>query len=185
MSSVHFPIYILLLLLISAVLIPLKKGNYDEKFKWQITGVLGIAWALSLSLLIYVLKVQSFTYTFGQWNAAIGIQFKVDEFSALMTFVVLSVATLVIIYSLKDIECEILKEQFFSYYTLIFLLLFSMVGMIFTNDLFNLYVFMEILSLTSCGIISIKSKKENLMASLKYLMLGAIGSVSILMGLAQ
>jgi len=184
MSSVHFPIYILLLLLISAVLIPLKKGNYDEKFKWQITGVLGIAWALSLSLLIYVLKEQSFTYTFGQWNAAIGIQFKVDEFSALMTFVVLSVATLVIIYSLKDIECEILKEQFFSYYTLIFLLLFSMVGMIFTNDLFNLYVFMEILSLTSCGIISIKSKKENLMASLKYLMLGAIGSVSILMGLA-
>jgi len=184
MSNVHFPVYILLLLLISAVLIPLKKGNFDDKFKSQMIGVLGIAWALSLSLLIYVLKEQSFSYTFGQWNSTVGIQFVIDEFSALMTLVVLSVATLVIIYSLRDIEHEILKEQFFSYYTLIFLLLFSMIGMIFTNDLFNLYVFIEILSLTSCGIISIKKKKENLMASLKYLMLGAIGSVSILMGIA-
>ncbi|ABR50233.1 NADH dehydrogenase (quinone) [Alkaliphilus metalliredigens QYMF] len=184
MSSIHFPVYILLLLLISAILIPLKKGDYDDGFKWEMMGVLGLAWALSLSLLIFVLRDQSFTYTFGQWNPTIGIEFVVDEFSALMTLVVLSVATLIIIYSLKDIEHEILKEQFFSYYTLIFLLLFSMIGMIFTNDLFNLYVFMEILSLTSCGIISIKRKKENLMASFKYLMLGAIGSVSILMGIA-
>lgn len=184
MNSIHFPVYILLLLLISAVIIPIRKGSNDNRFKLQIVSVLGLIWILSLSVLINVLKDQPFTYTFGQWDSAIGIQFVVDEFSALMTFIVLSISSLVIIYSLDDIECEILPEQVFSYYTLIFLLLFSMIGMIFTNDLFNLYVFMEILSLTSCGIISIKRKKENLMASFKYLMLGSIGSISVLLGIA-
>lgn len=184
MSNVHFPVYILLTLLMYAIFIPLSKRGYDNKFKIQTVGVLGLAWALSLSLLIYVLKEQSFMYNFGNWSPVIGIQFAVDEFSALMTFVVLTLATLIIIYSLKDIEHEIAEAQFLSYYTLIFLLLFSMVGMIFTNDLFNLYVFLEILSISSYGIISIKRSKDNLMATLKYLVIGTVGSASILIGIA-
>lgn len=184
MSNVHFPVYILLTLLMYAIFIPLSKRGYDNKFKIQTVAVLGIAWALSLSLLIYVLKEQPFMYNFGNWSPVIGIQFAVDEFSALMTFVVLTLATLIIIYSLKDIEHEIAEPQFLSYYTLIFLLLFSMIGMVFTNDLFNLYVFLEILSITSYGIISIKRSKDNLMATLKYLVIGTVGSASILIGIA-
>lgn len=184
MNNVHFPVYILFVLLMYAIFIPLSKRGYDNKFKIQTLGVLGIVWALSLSLLIYVLKEQSFMYNFGNWSPVIGIQFAVDEFSALMTFVVLTLATLIIIYSLKDIEHEIAEPQFISYYTLIFLLLFSMVGMVFTNDLFNLYVFLEILSITSYGIISIKRSKDNLMATLKYLVIGTVGSASILIGIA-
>lgn len=184
MSSIHFPVYILLILLIYAVLIPLKKTSYSSKFKLEVIGILSIVWILSLSLLIYVLKDQSFTYTFGQWDSIIGVEFVVDEFSALMSFIVLLIAGLVIIYSLKDMEHEIERTQLFSYYTLIFLLLFSMIGIIFTNDLFNLYVFMEILALTSLGIISIKKTKDNLLASFRYLILGTLGSISVLMGIA-
>lgn len=184
MSNVHFPVYILLTLLMYAIFIPLSKRGYDNKFKIKTLAVLSIAWALSLSLLIYVLKEQSFMYNFGNWGPAIGIQFAVDEFSALMTFLVMTLATLIIIYSLKDIEHEIAEPQFFSYYTLVFLLLFSMIGMIFTNDLFNLYVFLEILSISSYGIISIKRTKDNLMATLKYLVIGTVGSASILIGIA-
>ncbi len=184
MNNIHFPVYILLILLVYAIFIPLRKRGYDNKFKIQTVGVLGVIWALSLSLLIYVLKEQSFMYNFGNWSPVLGIQFAVDEFSTLMTFVVLTLATLIIIYSLKDIEHEIAEPQFLSYYTLIFLLLFSMIGMIFTNDLFNLYVFLEILSITSYGIISIKRSKDNLMATLKYLVIGTVGSASILIGIA-
>jgi len=184
LNSTHFPVYILLILLITAIVIPLRKGRYDGRFRIEMSIALGLALLLSFILFMDVYRTQAFYYTFGSWDSVIGIQFLVDDFSALMTLIVLFVATLIIIYSLRDIEHEIYQEQLFSYYSLIFLLLFSMIGMIFTNDLFNMYVFMEILSLTSCGIISIKRKKENLLASFKYLMLGAIGSVSILMGIA-
>jgi multicomponent Na+:H+ antiporter subunit D len=59
-----------------------------------------------------------------------------------------------------------------------------MFGIIYTNDLFNTYVFMEILAITTCSIISIKRKKENYTASFRYVMLNEVGSLSYLFGVA-
>lgn len=184
MSNIHFPVYILMLLLIFAVTIPLQRKPYGRRFQLLMVSVLGIAWIMALLELLKVLWDAPYSYTFGSYPAGIGIEFLVDEFSALMTLIVLTLSLLIIIYSLKDLEHEIESSRMYSYYTLVFLLIFSMIGMIFTNDMFNLYVFMEILSITSVAIIAIKKKKDTLMASMKYLMMGAIGSVTVLMGIA-
>lgn len=184
MNSLNFPVYILMLLLAFAVIIPLQRKPFGKKFQIAMVSVLGGALFMALLELIKVLTDAPYSYTFGSYEAGIGIEFLVDEFSALMTFVVLLLATLVIIYSIKDLEHEIEPHRMYSYYTLVFLALFAMIGMIFTNDMFNLYVFMEVLSLTSVAIIAIKKKKDTLMASMKYMMMGAIGSVTILMGFA-
>jgi len=184
MSNIHFPVYILMLLLIFAVTIPLQRKSYGRRFQILMVSVLGIAWIMALLELLMVLWDAPYSYTFGSYPAGIGIEFLVDEFSALMTLIVLTLSLLIIIYSLKDLEHEIESSRMYSYYTLVFLLIFSMIGMIFTNDMFNLYVFMEILSITSVAIIAIKKKKDTLMASMKYLMMGAIGSVTVLMGIA-
>lgn len=186
MSNLHFPVYILLILLTYAIFIPLTKRGYNTKFKIQTAIVLAITWLLSLSVLIYVMKGNSFVYNFGNWSPVIGIQFAIDEFSALMMFVVLTISSLIILYSLKDIEQELSSGGLvISYYTLVFLLLFSMTGMVLTNDMFNLYVFLEILSITSCAIISITRTKDNLMATLKYLVIGTAGSAAILLGISM
>lgn len=184
MSSVHFPVYIVLLLLGTAVSIPIMRKNFDHVMKSFIISTLVIAWVLSLGTLINTLNNGAYLYNFGNWTERIGVQFLIDEFSAIMTFIILTIATLIIVYSIKDMEHEIPKQQFSSYYILVYILLFSMVGITYTNDLFNMYVFMEILSLTSCGIISIKRKKENYLASFRYLMLNTIGSLSVLLGIA-
>ena len=184
MSSVHFPVYILLILLTTAVTIPLISSRYKNSLKEYIMASFVVSWLLSFATLNNVMKNGSYTYSFGNWSQKIGIQFLVDEFSSFMTLIILTVAFLVIIYSLKDMEHEIKDYQFPSYYTLIFLLLFSMIGLTVTNDMFNMYVFMEILSITSCGIISIKHKKDNFLASMRYLILSAIGSLSVLLGIA-
>ncbi|MBO1263473.1 monovalent cation/H+ antiporter subunit D family protein [Proteiniclasticum sp. SCR006] len=184
MSNIHFPVYILMVLLIFAVTIPLQRKPYGRRFQLLMVSILGIAWIMALLELLKVLWDAPYSYTFGSYPAGIGIEFLVDEFSALMTLIVLTLSLLIIIYSLKDLEHEIESSRMYSYYTLVFLLIFSMIGMIFTNDMFNLYVFMEILSITSVAIIAIKKKKDTLMASMKYLMMGAIGSVTVLMGIA-
>lgn len=185
MSSIHFPVYILLLLLTTAVLIPLIAGDrFKHLMKQFIMSSFVVSWILSFATLNNVMKNGAYTYSFGNWSQTIGIQFLVDEFSSFMTLIILSVAFLVVIYSLKDMEHEIKDYQLSSYYTLVFLMLFSMIGLTITNDIFNMYVFMEILSITSCGIISIKHKKDNFLASMRYLILGAIGSTSILLGIA-
>ncbi len=184
MNNIHFPVYILLLLLATAVIIPLVGKDSFPKIKRMMMTVLPVTWVISLVTLMKVYREGSFIYNFGNWSEKIGVQFVIDEFSALMGLFILTMAFFIILYSLKDIEHEIESDQFSGYYTLVFILLFSMLGITFTNDLFNMYVFMEILSLTSCSIISIKRKKDNYMASFRYLVLNTIGSLSVLLGIA-
>lgn len=183
MNSQHFPVYILLLLLASAVIIPLIKESFF-KIKVLIISALTLVLGLSIRTIQFVYQNGAYNYNFGNWNEKIGVQFTVDEFSSLMGLFIIALAFLIVIYSLKDIEHEIKPQQFSGYYTLVFILLFSMLGITFTNDLFNMYVFMEILSITSCSIISIKRKKENYMASFRYLILNTMGSLSVLLGIA-
>jgi multicomponent Na+:H+ antiporter subunit D len=184
MISIHLPVYVLILLLGTALIIPLLDRLTNLEIKIFLSYSAVIATLFTLSTLVHVLRNGAYVYQFGLWSPNVGVEFIVDEFSAAMNVLVMVLSTLILFYSFRDMEHEIQPDLVAGYYTLIFLMLFSMVGMILTNDLFNLYVFMEILSLTSCGIVSIKRKKENLMASLKYLMLGTIGSVSILLGIA-
>lgn len=184
MISMHLPVYVLLLLLAMALTIPLATRLSNLEIKIFMTYSLVVATMLSVATVIRVLQSGAYVYHFGLRDPMIGVEFVVDEFSAVMVALVMILSTLIVFYSYRDVEHEIYPHLVPGYYTLVFLLMFSMIGMILTNDLFNLYVFMEILSLTSCGIVSIKRKKENLLASMKYLMLGTIGSVSILMGIA-
>ncbi len=184
MNSAHLPVYILLILLVSAVTTPLTKAN-SKFFNIKLFGSLFFVNILALLQLLMVWSSGPLRYSFGNWDSAIGIEFLIDEYTSLLVLAIVIISTLIVIFSTKDILLDISKEKTPSYYTLVLLLMFSMSGMVMTNDLFNLYVFMEILSLTSCAIISIKDHRANTMASFKYLMLGTIGSVSILLGIAM
>lgn len=184
MISIHFPIFILTLLLAFAVIIPLQKRPFDRRFQIIMMSVLAISLVMAIGELVLVINQGAYSYTFGSYERGIGIEFVVDEFSVLMTAVVLVISILIVTYSIRDLEHEIDSSRMYSYYTLIFLMLFAMIGMIFTNDIFNLYVFVEILSITSVAIIAIKNKKDALMASMKYLIMGTIGSITVLMGFA-
>ena len=157
MAYLQFPLLILFILLLGAVMTPLLMKRFNLKGKYFILTVLIASLSLSAYLLFQVMTQGSYMYNIGNWSPTIGIQFSVDEFSTMMVFFILMMTTLVVIYSLRDIEHEILPKQIPVYYSLIFLLLVGMVGITFTNDLFNTYVFMEILAMTSCAIISINS----------------------------
>ena len=184
MTSMHFPVYILMLLLGYAVIIPLQRKLSGKRFQLGILLVLGVTVILAILELDNVIRGSAYRYIFGSYTRGIGIEFIVDEFSALMTLIVLILAILIVIYSFKDLDHEIHPTRIKGYYTLVFLMLFSLVGMIFTNDIFNLYVFVELLSLTSVAIIAIKNTKDSIFASMKYLIMGTIGSVTVLMGSA-
>ncbi|GAA4060606.1 proton-conducting transporter membrane subunit [Amphibacillus indicireducens] len=185
MNSTHFPVYIMILLLACAILIPFKKKTTGKGFMITMLSVLGVSLSMAIVELIIVYNRSSpHSYTFGSYERGIGIEFLVDEFSALLTVIVLIISILIVLYSFRDLPHEIEPARIPNYYTLLFLGLFAMIGIIFTNDIFNLYVFVEILSIVAIAIISIKNDKATLMASMKYLIMGSIGSVSVLMGFA-
>ncbi|MCT4596239.1 MAG: proton-conducting transporter membrane subunit [Anaeromicrobium sp.] len=176
------PLIIILLLFITAFCMPIMKKNKRVKI---LSGI-----SLSLSLIfsvvnfINVLNNGPFSYRIGHYDSPWGISFYIGNVESIMGVVFTLVALLVMSYSYMTIEKEISKKRVNLYYTLMNLLLGSLLGIVFTNDLFNGFVFLEVSTLAGCGIIVIKDKKENIKATLKYLVLSSLGSGLVLMGIA-
>lgn len=180
----QFPVINLLLLMTMALTIPLLR-----RFSFRFTTILGFVVLLgvlisAIVLLVYVNSEGAFYYYFGNYNRTIGIAFLINPFSALFTLFIIGLAILIYVYSTQDATEGIAEKEYGRYYILFFILLFSLLGIIYTNDLFNTYVFMEILSITTCSIISIKRKKENYTSAFRYVMLNEVGSLSYLFGVA-
>ena len=180
----QLPIFNMLILLTMALLIPLfRKRNFN------MTLILGfimlmLVFISSVFILIEVVNQGAIIYQFGGHNSKIGIEFKIDLLAAIIALFVVSLSMVIYLYSCGDQTEGVEEKEFGRYYILLFILLFSLFGLLYTNDLFNSYVFMEILSITTCSIISIKRKKETYTSAFRYVMLNEIGSLSYLFGVA-
>ncbi|MGE4572148.1 MAG: complex I subunit 5 family protein [Candidatus Izemoplasmatales bacterium] len=182
MNIDQLPILNLILFILMALIIPLLKRR-----PFKITLILGFIVLIFVTissgyLLWYVNNVKDISYTFGGHESRYGIEFLITPFSALFTFVVIVLADIIYIYSSGDATDGIEDTEYGRYYILLFILLLSMFGILYTNDLFNTYVFIEILSITTCAIISIKKKKDTYTSAFRYVMMNEIGSLSYLFG---
>jgi len=181
----HFPALIIAILFGIAFLSP-PLFRWARKFSAPtlITG-LALSLIMAVYLLVLVLQGGEFTYHMGGWPPPWGVEFKVNLLRAYMLIVVLAVSLWIMVYALKDLEHELKKDLLGWYYSLYALLVGSMAGMALTNDLFNLFVLMEICAISACGIISIKEDRACLEASFKYLILSAMGTGCFLLGVAM
>ncbi len=180
----QLPIVSMVMLLGMALIIPLfKRRNFSVTTSLGFVVLLAV-WVLTLLVLWHVRVEGPMTYRFGNYEAFLGIELYIDLFAVLFVFFILSLIMVIYVYSTGDATEGVAEKEYGRYYILLFILLFAMLGIIYTNDLFNTYVFMEILSITTVSIISIKRKKENYTASFRYVMLNEIGSLSYLFGVA-
>ncbi|WP_129633196.1 proton-conducting transporter membrane subunit [Candidatus Oscillochloris fontis] len=113
------------------------------------------------------------------WAAPFGIALVADLLGAVMLFLAALLMFCTIIYSLLSMEPE--YEQFF-YYPLLLLLLLGVSGAFLTGDLFNLYVWFEVLLMSSFGLVTIGGSRAQLTGGLKYVALNLIGSTMFLIG---
>jgi multicomponent Na+:H+ antiporter subunit D len=119
-------------------------------------------------------------YGFGGWAPPIGIEFVLDGLSAFFLMVVNGVAAVVLWHSAGNLDKH-LDAHPPTFYALASLFLLGLNGMILTGDLFNLYVFLEISSLSSYALIAIGSRQAPL-AAFRYLILGTVGGTLYLIG---
>ncbi len=177
-----FPLLIILILLISAL------GAAIIKSKAIIKGIsitsMIICIILSGFTLSYVSRHGEFTYRIGHWDAPWGIEFKIGNIEGIMSLLFTVVSALIIWYSFYSIHKDVKENKIGLFYLLINILIGALLGIIFSNDIFNCFVFIEISTLASCGIVVIKDKKENIKAALKYLITSTLGSGLFLMGIA-
>jgi multicomponent Na+:H+ antiporter subunit D len=179
----HLPVVTIIILFTSAFLSPLCKGRNNLAFITASTSS-ALSFGLSAYLLAGVNGAGPVRYYLGGWKPPYGIELYADSLSTFVAAVLTGVALLIILYSGKTIGEEIGEYRVHYYYSLLLLLLGAMLGIAYTGDLFNMYVFIEITSLTSCAIISIKNERLSIEATVKYLILSSLGSGAILFAIA-
>lgn len=150
--------------------------------RWQRGGGVLFASATFVLALYLVYVVDQADYAIiqvGDWAAPFGITLVADRFSAVMVAVASFMGAAVAVYALAEIDDSRLRRFFFPLYLI---LIFGVNGAFLTGDLFNLYVWFEIMLIASFVLISMGGEKGELEGGLKYVALNLLSSVMFLAG---
>jgi multicomponent Na+:H+ antiporter subunit D len=175
----HLPILIPAALLFTAFLVPLA-GLWRKNLVsiLAITGT-GLSSLFAFVGLWRVLGEGTLHYRLGGWPPPIGIEYVLDPLGAFMAVVITFVGWMATIYFRASIAHEA-PYQFVGAHALMLLLLAGLSGIVVTGDLFNLFVFLEIASLSAYALIAIGDNQAPL-AAFRYLILGSLaGSLYVL-----
>jgi multicomponent Na+:H+ antiporter subunit D len=127
----------------------------------------------------------SVTYRMGGWPEQYGIGLTIDSLNAYVILVVAMIGFLATIYAKHSVLAEIARDRHHLFYSVWLLAITGLIGIAASGDTFNIYVLLEISSLTVYTLIAMGGDRNRraLFASLKYLILGSIGATFILLGI--
>jgi multicomponent Na+:H+ antiporter subunit D len=143
-------------------------------------ATLGACVLSSFAVLDTVITHGSIQYRLGGWAPPWGIEYMIDHLNAFVAVIVAFVGLVVAVYSKRSVERE-LSEKTVHFYTIFLLLVTGLLGIVVTGDVFNLYVFLEIASLSGYALIAIGEDRAPL-ASFNYVIMGTIGACFYLLG---
>ena len=150
---------------------------------WLLTFAASLfAFAASLALAAEVARAGAISYHLGNWPPPWGIEYRIDALSAFVLVLVSAIGAVVVPYAWRSIAAELPREQHYLYYAVHCLCLAGLLGMTITGDAFNLFVFMEIASLSMYVLIALGRDRRALLASYQYLILGTIGATFYVIG---
>ncbi|MFW6035199.1 MAG: complex I subunit 5 family protein, partial [Halothermotrichaceae bacterium] len=173
-------IFLILIPLVTAFLIPVVDIIYKKIRK--VLVVSSIITELVLSILLFSGNYQrmlagnlSIIYNMSGWASNLGIALRLDSLGLFFSTLVSVILFLIILYSIGFIGHHEGK-----YYVLMFLLLAAMQGAVLTGDVFNLYVFIELITITSAALVTFRRNREASEAAFKYLLYGVLGGLFFL-----
>ena len=180
----HFPLFIIFLPALAAIFLPLvKKSGVARAIAIGVHALLAII-TVWLTVALWLSPYAHFTYLMGYFPSPFGNEVRVGMLEALLSCVFALVMLFAILGAGDDINNDIKGSKRSLYYCLLCLLSSSLMALVFANDLFTAYVFLEVNTLAACAIVVVKNSKEALRATTKYLFLSVMGSGLFLLSTA-
>ena len=174
----------ILLVVIPLLAAPITAILPRARMAWLLT--LLITWScllLAIWQLQVVLNGNIISYELGGWAPPWGIEYRIDTLNAFIAVIVAAIAAVTLPYALRSVEQEIATQQIPLFYTAFLLCFTGLLGITLTGDIFNLFVFLEISSLSSYALISMGRERQALTAAFQYLVMGTIGATFLLIGI--
>ncbi len=180
MTTSNLHLYILAAPLLGAFAVNLA-GLWSRRWVGPLTlAVLAYSTVASVLLLGRVLAEGTISYTVGNWRPPFGIELVIDPLGALLLLLISAVALTATFSAVASVSREMpgREHQFFAMYLI---LVAGLTGLAMTGDAFNLYVLLEITSITTYGLIGIGRGRAAL-SSFNYIIMGSIGACFYLLG---
>lgn len=183
--TTNLPVFLVILPLFLAFILPIfaRRVRLVEGLviSTEAIWLLGAGYLASMVLLGQDLPI---IYSMGGWSAPWGIELKVGSLAALFLLLVSSVSLAIALFARGNLAEEIgAKERITRFYVLLLLFAGAMAGMAVTNDLFNVFVLVEVATLSSCALVSARNHPRAAEAAFRYLILASIGSAFIMGGI--
>lgn len=181
MIDAHLPVLTIVIPLIGAPLCVVLRG---PRLTWIFA--LAVTWTtlgLTLRMLQRVLAEGTVSYALGGWAAPWGIEYRVDTLSAFVLVILAAIGAVCLVIAPRSIEEEVPPPRRYIFHAMYLLCLAGMLGVTATGDAFNVFVFLEIASLSSYVLISLGRQRRALFAAYRYLVMGTIGATFILIGI--
>jgi formate hydrogenlyase subunit 3/multisubunit Na+/H+ antiporter MnhD subunit len=175
----ELPVLLLIVPLAGAVLSAL--GQYWRRFPLAETSAL-LALGACLALLVppapaVLVMAETIVYELGGWSEPVGIALYLDGLAWTSSLLGLVVGLCALLFAVAE------GKHGPRFYFFFLMLVFGMQGVILTGDLFNLLVFLEILSMASYVLIAAADRPRALVASFRYLMISSLGIAFLLLGI--
>ena len=187
MNMTHFPILAVVALFLGAFVTALIGRRSELVRRVVVTISMAVALILTLCLIKPVfLDGQIINYWVGNWQPvegwAIGICLEVDALSLFFALIVTVAVFVSGIYSFTYMKHD---DSLVNFYTLFLMLSGSVLGLVVSGDLFNIFVMIEIMTFTAVALTAFRNNYEGaLEGAFKYLVVGSLGSTAVLVGIA-
>jgi multicomponent Na+:H+ antiporter subunit D len=176
----HLPMLLVLAPLLAAPLCAVARGARWPHAIAMLAAAATLVCAALLLVQVHELGVVS--YAVGGWPAPWGIELRVDAANALVALLVSALAAVVLPYAGRSVAHEIGEARAPLFYAALMLLVSGLLGICVTGDAFNVFVFLEISSLSTYALIAMGRNRRALTASFQYLVMGTIGATFYLIG---
>ncbi|GAB4174926.1 MAG: monovalent cation/H+ antiporter subunit D family protein [Wenzhouxiangellaceae bacterium] len=121
------------------------------------------------------------SYAFGNWPPPIGIEYRVDAVNALLAVLISAIALVTLPWMRQSVDAEVPERQG-PFYALFLLALAGLMGIVMTGDAFNVFVFLEISSLSTYALVAHGRRRGALLSAYRYLIMGTLGATFYLIG---
>ncbi|GAK08754.1 LOW QUALITY PROTEIN: Na(+) H(+) antiporter subunit D [Geomicrobium sp. JCM 19038] len=173
-------ILLLLIPLLTGVLLIFLRNRISAQRWLSILSLLAVG-VVAAIIIQRVLNEGTMTLNLGAGSRLTGLSLLLDMFAMLLVFTTVIVGICCLLYGFRTIGEE--RERYY-FYTFIQFLLVGVMGSFLTGDLFNLFVFFEVMLLSSYVLIALGGKKVQLRESIKYVLVNIVSSMMFLIAIA-
>ncbi len=153
------------------------------RLAWLAAGAASIAsFVIAVALLLQVEAHGVVSYALGGWAPPWGIEYRLDAVNAPLLVLVTAMAVVLVPYAPRSVAAEIGAERHYLFWAVWLLCLSGLLGVTITGDAFNVFVFLEISSLSTYVLIALGRDRRALVAAYQYLIMGTIGATFIVIG---